>query len=1110
VYGHLRGDLVLRQFANRVVNAAGPEGVLFRYGGDEFVLLLPDACREESVRLALRLTAAVRDEEFAGEPPLSMSVSLGIATYPEDGADPATLLGCADRRNYLAKRRGRDCAVADDVDLSLEPASSRLWERDAALAAAQVFLTRLPAERRGALRVHGPRGAGHTRFLAEVTKIAKLRGLAVLPVLPEPAPLPAAPARAGIGVLLVADRDTTDRIAEAAAKVDADLPSPAVLGLAYAATGPVSAADPAEDVPLPTLAGIELAPWTHAAVRICVRTKLGGEPSRTLVNWLTGQTGGIPGRVVRELDRLRERKGLVATDGAGWTVAPDVLGQPRRRVRLPAPLSGLLGRERETERVAAMLRAGRLVTLVGPGGIGKTRLSLAVAAAVAEDYAEGVVFVPLAETANQDQVLAAVTRALEVAEVPGQPPLDTLADHLAEASLLLILDNFEQVLDAGPAISGLLAAAGGTAALVTSREPLALYGEQVYRVPPLAVPDWTLPPSLAGVARALAESPAVALFDQRARAADADFVLGPDALPAVVALCRRLDGLPLAIELAAARAGRWSPAALLDLLNDHLDALGAGPRDRPERQQTLRGAVGWSYDLLDAEEQRLFRTLAVFVGGATVEAIAAVLGADPAALPARLASLAGKSLLLPEPPAAGPRDAGPPAAAPPAAAPPAAAPPAAGAPAPAPPAAGARDSGPAGGEPPVAVPDRYGMLETIRAYAADRLAADPDAKRVRAAHAAYFVDFADQSGAAMAGPGQAEWADRLERDYQNLRAAMTWTLAAGDAAGAARACLGLWRYWRSGNHLAEGRKWLTRVLAMPAGLPDPVRARVLHPAAVLAAAQDDHEAASTLAAESLTLAEAAGDLETTAQARNAAGIAAIGAGDYRTAAEHMRHSLAIFRRLGDRHGTAVALGNLAKLALRLDDVAGAATYIDECLAIERATENTFGIVLGLETLARILLVRKDFEAAREALRESRALSTALGDVYGEAMALHQLGVTAQDEGDRAQALTLLTEALTRRHELGDREDLAISLDCVANLVASADPALAARLLGAADRLRERYRLPMPSEGETRREATLSAVRAALDRRAFGAAWSTGRGTPLDLIIDQVIDHAGPH
>jgi tetratricopeptide (TPR) repeat protein len=405
---------------------------------------------------------------------------------------------------------------------------------------------------------------------------------------------------------------------------------------------------------------------------------------------------------------------------------------------------------------------------------------------------------------------------------------------------------------------------------------------------------------------------------------------------------------------------------------------------------------------------------------------------------------------------------------------------------------------------------RYGMLETIRAYAAGRLAEDPAADAVHARHAAYFVELAERSGTALAGPDQAAVAERLEREYQNLRAAMAWTLAAGDAGSAARVCLGLWRHWRASNHLAEGRDWLGQVLAAPAGLPEDMRAQVLHPAAVLAAGQDDHEAAGRLAAESLKLAEAVGDLQTTAQARNAAGIAAIGAGDYRVAAGHFTHSLTIFRQLADLHGTAVALGNLAKLALRLGDVAAAAEYVEECLGIERATGNTFGIVLGLETLARILLARGDLPAARAALRESLTLSRTLGDVYGEAMALHQLGLTAQDAGEPAEALALLADALTRRHDLDDREDLAISLDCVANLIVTRSPTLAAQLLGAADRLRERYRLPVPSEGETRREATLAVVQAALDRPTFASAWAAGRGTPLDLVIDQVIDLSPPH
>jgi predicted ATPase len=747
----------------------------------------------------------------------------------------------------------------------------------------------------------------------------------------------------------------------------------------------------------------------------------------------------------------------------------------RRRVRLPAQLTELLGRAGEIGQVGDALSAGRLVTLVGPGGVGKTRLALAAATAVADRFVDGVVFVPLAEVTWADLVVAAVARALDVREVPGLPLLDCVVDHLAGARLLLLLDNFEHVLDAGATVSAILAAAPGAAVLVTSREPLNLYGERIHRVPPLHVPPYSeLPPGAAGVVQALTGSAAVALFDQRARAVNADFELTPANLAAVLTICRRLDGLPLAIELAAAHAGRFSPAALLTGLTGHLEAPEAGPRDRPERQRTLRGAIGWSYDLLDPEQQRLFRRFAVFAGGATLEAAAAVVDADrpvelgqalwrpagPGALgpgpdlAGRLAALAAKSLLVVE-------EAG-------------------------------------GGV-------RYRMLETIRAYATALLAEDPAQDLAHARHAVYYVDLAERVGPAMAGAGQADAAGRLEQDYQNLRAAMAWMLTTGQPAEAARACLGLWRHWRTGRHFAEGRSWLREVLAAPAGLPDDMRGRVLYAAAVLAAAQDDHEVAARLAAECLTLADAAGDLPATAQAHNAGGIAAIGAGDYPTAAAHFRCSLATCRQLADQHGTAIALGNLARLSLRLDEIPTAARYIDECLRIERATDNTYGITLGLETLGRICLARHDLPAAGTALRESLALSREIGDIYGQTAALHLLGLVAHDAGDHDKALNLLTDALDRHHVLDCPEDLAISLDCLANATADRHPTSAARLLGTADQLRRRHRLPIPSENETRRDASLTILRTRLDQTAFTAAWNTGHTTPPDETIHEATD-----
>jgi predicted ATPase len=796
---------------------------------------------------------------------------------------------------------------------------------------------------------------------------------------------------------------------------------------------------------------VELAPWSPAALRIWLRATLRGEPTRTLVTWLAARSGGLPARAQRELAELRDRDGLVATADGGWTIAARLLDQPRRRrSRLPAPMTALVGRQQEHERVVGMLRRGRLVTLLGPGGIGKTRLSLSVAGALAPEYTDGAVFVALADATDADQMTAAVAHALGVAEVPGEPLLDTVLEYLTDAALLLVLDNFEQVLDASGVVSALLAASTGIAVLATSRERLSVYGEQVYQVPPLPLPDLDrLPLTTAGVAQAREDFPAIELFEQRAQSVGATLTLTPQTLPVIARLCHLLDGLPLAIELAAAHSDNWRPEDLLVHLTHHLDDLGGGARDLPERQRTLRGAIDWSFVLLDPAAQRLFTTLAVFAGGWDVDAAGAVCeGADRAAL----AALAAKNLLVVD-------------------------------------------------------GSRYHMLETIRAYAAARLDADPEADRVHQRHAGYFLDLAERSATGLTGPDQTEWAERLEEDYQNLRGAITWTLMRGAATDAARICLGLWRYWRNGSHLREGREWLDKVLAASPGLADDLRARVLYPAAILAATQDDHAAAFALGEEGLALAESVGDRSSAAQARNALGIAAIGAGQYAAATGHFRHSLALWRELDQPHGTAMALGNLTKLSLRLGDIAAANEYADQCLTLERAAGNTRGILLGLECLGQIRLAEGDVPGARAALRESLALSRTVGDAFGEAMALHQLGLAAHLDGDRTEALRLVASALGRRYELGDREDLAVSLDCMAAIAVEAEPSLAVRLLAAADELRERHRLPTPPDNETRRPDTMAAARSALDQVAFAAAWAGGRGAPLDLIVDQAADLA---
>ncbi|GAA1570776.1 hypothetical protein GCM10009827_110770 [Dactylosporangium maewongense] len=991
-FGHLRGDLLLRQLADRIAELIRTDDMLFRYGGDEFVLLLPNTGADEALRLAIRLTDEIRAREFAGTPPLHLSISLGVATSPVDGTDGETLIAAADRRNYLAKRRGRGQAVGDDVEVSggQGGGSSRLWERDAALSSTQEFLTRVAAGGHAALRIVGPPGAGHTRFLREVAQIARLRGFpAVLAAERTP------------GCILLADvGDPLPELGDAAAIV-------------YATT------NPRDDDPRRTglrEAVVELTPWSPATLRIWMRIALAGEPSKALVDRLVERSGGLPAKAEAELARLRSQGELIGASDGTWTVKPPKAR--RRRSRLPVPMTRLVGRDRETAKVAALIRDARLVTLVGPGGIGKTRLSLAAATVAADDFEGGAVFVPLADSTDAEQMTAALARALQVSELPDQHLFDTVLDQLEESELLLVLDNFEQVVDDGAAlVSDLLAAAPGVRALVTSRERLSLYGEQVYQVPTLA------------------DSPAVTLFEQRARAVDADFEITIDTALPVAALCRRLDGLPLAIELAAAHIDRWTPDELLNHLTEHLDRDldslgGAGPRDLPARQQTLRGAIDWSFVLLDAEGQRLLTELSVFAGGWTAAAALAVTlpGGDLDLLVKRLEGLVDKHLVV--------RD---------------------------------EDDG------------RFRLLSTIRSYARHRLG-DEAAPLDR--HADFYAAFAEASAAGLSGPEQVEWTGRVEADYQNVRAAF----AHAGVGIKTRICLGLWRYWRNGAHINEGREWLTALLAAP-GLEDGALARLLHAAAILAATQDEHEEAFRYGASALEKATAAGDRATVGHAHNAMGIAAIGGGDHAAATEQFGHSLAIWRELDVPQGVAASLGNLSKVSLSQGEIAVAERYATECLALERAAGNTRGILLALECLGQIMLARGDIAAAREALDESLTLSRQIGDAFGAAMAQHQLGLAARLEGDRVEALRLLVTALVTRHEVGDRLDLAISLDVVAALVAADDPGHAARLIGAADGLRARHRLTEPPDAQTLRSVTLPLLPDHQRDRAAGRAVS---------------------
>jgi predicted ATPase/class 3 adenylate cyclase len=704
---------------------------------------------------------------------------------------------------------------------------------------------------------------------------------------------------------------------------------------------------------------------------------------------------------------------------------------------LPSSRRVLIGRDRELAEARELLRGdrARLVTLTGPGGSGKTVLALHVAASLAAEFPDGAYFVPLSPVARPDDVAGAIARELRVREVRGEEPTATLVGALRGRRSLLVLDNFEHLIGAAGLVAELLQASAGVRVLVTSREVLRIAEETALPLPPLAAPGGE--PSVVGDAELerLARLPAVQLFVERATEVRPEFALGPDNAPAVAEVCRRLDGLPLAIELAASRVRLLPPAALLARLQRRLPLLTGGPRDLPARQQTLRDTIAWSYDLLTDDERRLFAALAIFAGGCTLEAAEHVaepvlaggpvapdvpcLGADPFAARGAsaldvLASLLDKSMLQQE----------------------------------------VLDDG----EP------RLRMLETIREFALERLAATPDAAMLGRRHAEYYAGLAEEAAARRRGGDQDAALARLERDLDNLRAALAWAERNGDAELGARLCAALWPLWSVRGFLAEGRRWLDQLLRRP-GEPTPARAEALFGAGRIAWEQGDYAAATEPLTESLRVARALGDERAVAAALTQLGHVARSQGDHQAARARYAESLQIRREIGDRAGIAQTVGSLGNLALLRGDLAAAHVLYEECLTLMRE----------------------------------------VGDRRDVMNALHKLGEIAHEEGDAETARARFRESLGIARERGDRRGIAYALEGFAGLAAlEGRPERALRLAGAASALRQAIGAPAEPGTRARVEGRLEPAVSTLGEVAATAARRAGAALPLDQALGEAL------
>lgn len=753
----------------------------------------------------------------------------------------------------------------------------------------------------------------------------------------------------------------------------------------------------------------------------------------------------LGGHRLKDFDRLEHIFQVVAAGlPSEFPPIKSLDGSPNN---LPAPLTSFIGREREVGEVRQGLARDRILTLTGPSGSGKTRLALQAAAEVIDTFPDGVFFIALATITDPGLVPSTIAQCLGVAETPGRTILDNLKDHLRDKSLLLLLDNFEQVITAAPIIADLLVACLHLKVLVTSREALHISGEREIPVPPLDVPDLNQMPSL----EAISQYAAVELFVQRANAVKPDFRMTDETAPAVAEICFRLDGLPLAIELAAARIKLLPPQAILARLGSRLDFLTGGARDLPERQKTLRNAIAWSYDLLDENEKTLFRQLSVFAGGCTVEAVEAVAGDNPSGdVLDRLGSLLDKSLLQEV------------------------------------------ESG--NGEP------RFVMLETLREFGREQLRASGEQEAVQRRHASYFLALAEQAAARLESTGQVEWMNRMEQEHNNLRAALEWSKT---AAGAGDICLrlagALGLFWEVRGHFSEGRERLASLLLTePAQGSTPGRARLLARAAELAYRQSDFAATTAYAAGSLDIFRELGDRQGSASALIKLGNAAAEFGDYAAASRHLEEALNIWRELGDQHGIARALISYGWAALRSGDYPLAEERLAEALGISRRLGDTRSTGFELAGLGEVALRQGETTRATRLVEESLELRRKLGNKWGVGVSLGILGWIAIHEGNWDHAIARLSESLEIRQEIGDRSGSAWCLERLADVEMRRGRAeKAVRLLGAAAALRASVRAVVDPVDLPEYEGRIMALREELGEERFAIAWEEGEALTLE-------------
>jgi len=699
-----------------------------------------------------------------------------------------------------------------------------------------------------------------------------------------------------------------------------------------------------------------------------------------------------------------------------------------RSLNLYIPLTDLVGRDQDMTAIKQLLQQpkARLVTLVGPPGVGKTHLALQVARELESTFADGAFFVPLAPVSDQGLVLATIAQHLKLPPSP-----DTLTEYLAGKQILLVLDNFEQVVAAADSLVGLMVSCPDVKLLVTSRESLRVRGEYEFPVPPLPQ-EW-----------------AVNLFVQRVQAIQPEFRLEPDLAETIAEICRRLDGLPLAIELSAARIKLFPPPVLLKRLEDQLQVLTNGPRDLPHRHQTLRAAVQWSYDLLPPGEQRLFRRLGVFAGGCTLEAANHV---APLEVESGIESLINKNLL--------------------------------------------QQGSPIDGE------MRISMLQTIREYALEQLAMSGEYETVQRAHAQYFRGLAEYAEYQLIGTEVTFWLERLEREHNNIRAALKWGLDSEDSDLVQRLSGSLWRFWFLRGHLTEGRKWLEAALTMSSEIDPVIEVKVLSAAGYLAATQSDFTRAEFLCEKALQISHQTNDEKSMALALFGLANTANWGRNYIRARSLFEASLELYRKLDDHWGIASTLAYLGSVLFFQGEYEEARVLLDQALVFFRKLHQDWGMAFSLYSSGLVAINQKDLKQAQRQLEESQTLLRRLGDKRGLVRTSAGLAKIALEQNRFPEARALILNAMSLTREVGDSWSATVIVDLMGSLVLRCNKVeLAVQLFGAAEALRDAISVPLSPAFRDWRQNDYLAARAKLSQENLMQLWVDGSIYSLEKAIE---------